>query len=249
MLVANKLDTETSLEALLTKAIVRKENGLLVPEENFIEKMMMFPEAEYYLYSHWFSPFIFGDYLDNGFDVYNEKAGEEIDQKYISNSTVLNSLHYFKGISARYRKNWELYTNELLKINSLRGWEYCGVFENLNNSGLATAYAPESNASLNDKFDTEGNGFVSWYETQKNDEVYKFFTNHLEYGNGVNYAQTFVTSSKSQRVLLKLGFGGLIKVFVNDVLVVQQDEDIVSEMDAITYVINLQEGANRIVVI
>ena len=34
-------------------------------------------------------------------------------------------------------------------------------------------------------------------------ESYQFFTNHIEYGHGVHYAQTFIRSPENKRVVLK----------------------------------------------
>lgn len=245
---AQKLDRDSSIEALLTNAIVRVENGLLTPEEDFVDKFMNFPDAEYYLYSQWFSTYLFGDYLKTGFDSFNTRAVDHIDDSKFLNPTIKNSTHYLKAIVARYRKDWITYEREMNKINAIQEWEYCGVFENLNNSGLATVYEPEHNSSLAAEFDTRGNGLAHWYKRKIINEAYNFFTNHYEYGSGVNYAQTFITAEEPTRVHLKIGHGGLFKLFVNDVLIVQEDNDIITEMDAITYAVTLQQGANRIVI-
>ncbi len=245
---AEKLNEKSSIEALLTKAIVRVENGLLTPQEDFVTQFMSFPDAEYYLYSEWFKTYLLRNYLETGYDSFNTRVGDQLDISTLSNPTVINATHYFKAILARYRKDWDLYEKEMAQINVIQDWEYCGVFENLNNSGLATVYEPENNATLSEEFDTRGNGLAHWYKKTKTNEVYNFFTNHSEYGNGVNYAQTFITAEESSRVHLKIGHGGLFKLFVNDVLIAQEDKDIRTEMDAITYAVTLQKGVNRIVV-
>lgn len=248
---ADKLNTSKSIENALTRAIVREENGLILRESNFLEKTIKFDDFENYLYALWNGGFFFWDYLETGFYADNVSAGKAIPLDIIENTTVKTGLQYYKAILSRYEKDWSTYKSQLSTINAIGDWEYCGVFENINNSGMDTVYEPERVADLGKLFDTQGNGKVGWYQAQEKSrryEAYGFFTNHKEYGSGVNFAQTFVEANDEQRVQLKVGYGGLLKIFVNDVLVIDNEKDVITELDALTYEVTLNKGANRILI-
>lgn len=249
--LVEKINTSKSIENALTRAIVKEENGLLIREENFLNQATSYDDFENYLYAFWNDSFFFWDYLETGFYADNISAGKAIPLDIINNTTVKSGLQYYKAVLARYEKDWTGYKSSLQAINALKDWEYCGVFENINNSGMEAVYEPEYISDLGKLFDTQGNGKVGWYENPNNTqakEAYGFFMNHREFGSGVNYAQTFVVSDTQQPVHLKVGYGGLLKVFVNDVLVVDNDKDVITELDAVTYEVTLNKGSNRILI-
>ncbi len=118
----------------------------------------------------------------------------------------------------------------------------------MNSSGIDIAYPPENTTEKSEVFDAQSNGLSWWSKVDEIDEVYQFFSNHMEYGNGIHYAQTFLKSDKNQTVIFKLGKSGPIRVWLNDVLVIEDDNDHITEMDALNYKVNLQEGVNRVLV-
>jgi hypothetical protein len=245
---ANKLNTNKNIESLLLQRLVNIENGKLKTDFNFIEDFIKSEDYEYYLFAGWDSPFFFGDYLDNGFSETSAKIPEYFNPEDINNTTIKNGLNYVLAVSNRFKRNWDGFEKNINKINSIREWEYCGVFENLNSSGFETPYMPEDEVSTSVKFDAQSNGFVSWYKPKKPNEAYNFFSNQTEFGGGVHYAQTFIISEEDQRVLLHLGKGGLNKLWLNDAMVSEEDEAYITELDAYTYAVNLKKGVNRILV-
>lgn len=244
----NTIDAKNDIESFILKKLVLLENGSMQCNPKEIEALVKYENYENYLFSNWKIPYVFNDYLDHGFDIYNIAAAQSISASKIKNTTVKNGLYYLQAVTKRYQYKQEEYKELMGKINSIRDWEHCGVFENLNSSGIDISYPPENNASPNAIFDARSKGEVSWYMPRKNNEVYQFFTNHSEYGAGVHYAQTFIQSPKTQRVRLKLGKSGLIRVYINDVLIVEEDDSYVTEMDAYTYELNLQKGVNRVLI-
>src|SRR5690606_14945801 len=84
------------------------------------------------------------------------------------------------------------------KVNAITDWQFCGVIENLNDSGLETAFEPETYAKNDKLFNAASNGKVGWYNpVDKQDSGgYHFFYNEQEYGAGVMYAQTFIRSEE-----------------------------------------------------
>ena len=54
----------------------------------------------------------------------------------------------------------------------------CGVFENLNSSGLDTEYEPELYAKDDKLFDANSNGLVGWFIPKtKSTQGYQYFVN------------------------------------------------------------------------
>lgn len=245
--LVNNLDINNDIESLMLKKIVQMENGMMQSDPEFISKLTAYTNFENYLFANWMLPFTFNDYIENGFDIYTYKAPHLINTSKISNSTVRNGLVYLQAITKRHKKHWSEFNNLINKINIIKDWEFSGVFENLNSSGIDMPYEPEEITSPNVKFNARSKGDASWYKPEMN-EVYRFFLNHAEFGSGVHYAQTFIHSSKKQKVHLKLGKGGLIRLWLNDVLIVESDEKHITELDAYTYEVNLQKGVNRILI-
>ncbi|NMH86535.1 transglutaminase domain-containing protein [Flavivirga algicola] len=246
--LVKKLNINDDIENLMLKKLVQMENGIMQSNSDFISKITSYSNYENYLFSNWMLPYFFNDYIENGFSNNTYKASNQIDASKISNSTVKGGLYYLQAITKRHKRQWEQYNNLLKNINVIHDWEYCGVFENLNSSGIEMPYPPEEITSSNIMFDAQSNGDAMWYKRRENNEVYNFFLNHSEYGSGVHYAQTFIYSPSDRRVHLKLGKGGLIRLWLNDALILESDDKYITELDAYTYAVNLQKGVNRILI-
>ena len=237
----------SDIKTLFTREIITNENGNLTPNPQFIEDAKTYPEFEQYLYAHWNQLYFFNEYISEGISQSTLKKITSIADYDFKDNTLKNAIFYLQLINFRHQHNWENYKQWGKKINALTNWEYCGVFENLNNSGLTISYEPENIADLNYLFDARNAGEVSWYKAPiSNGDPYSFFTNHDEFGSGVNYAQTFIESPSEKRAILRIGAGGKIRVWLNDILVYEYDKDGITEMDAHNIEINLAKGSNRI---
>ena len=242
---------EKSIELLISNEILRNENGFIDgASEGFLTKLTNFTDFEYYVYALWNDPFMFEDYLKTGFHQKNIKAINDISVSKINNKTILYGVKYLKGVVERDFKNVEKYNEAMHQIDAIKDWQYCGVFENLNKSGYDTSYEPELYAKNDKVFDANSNGTVNWYVPNKEyqKEPYQFFTNHSEYGYGVNYAQTFISSDEEQRVQLRIGNSSAFKVWLNDVLVYENDKDVDTDLDAYSVNVNLSKGTNRLLI-
>ncbi|WP_417237924.1 transglutaminase domain-containing protein [Bizionia sp.] len=246
--LTNSLKNTDDIENQILTSLVKMENGNMQGNTSFVQNISKFPEFEYYLFSNWTAPFFFSDYLDSGFNSISLKIPHVIDDNNISNNTIKNALYYIQAVTKRQEREWDDYFKFMDKVNAITEWEFCGVFENLNSSGIQEIYLPESNPMENTVFDAQSNGKASWYKPRNDKEVYSFFTNHAEFGSGVHYAQTFVDSPNEQRIKLRLGKSGFVRVFLNDVIIIDSENDYVTELDAYSYEVNLQAGINRILV-
>lgn len=238
-----------NIEEFIFREIVKTENGKFMQSDKFIEQLLNYDEFEPYLFAYWKDGFVFDDYLSDGLSPAAQKNIDQLSDHDFDSALLDNALQYLKAVASRQNGDFEGYYSDMQGLAGIREWQYCGVFENLNGSGIYTEYDPETIAVSKTGFDTQGRGIVNWYTPQGYEkEAYKFFTNHDEFGYGVNYAQTFVYSPKDQRVVLHTGRGGALKVFVNDVPVITETKDVFTEMWSNSVEVNLKKGYNRIVV-
>jgi hypothetical protein len=237
------------LESIILKQLVNNESGIFKPDPSFLPAFIKKKDMEYYLYALWKEDYVFSDYNDTGF---KKMVFDNIDfmtkQKY-THPQIINAMHYLKAASAREANDFDTFNENIDKISSVRDWQVCGVFENLNDSGINTVYPPESKAKSLKPFNANSNGYVNWYTPPAGEkEAYRFFVNHGEYGSGINYAQTFIKSPKKQTVYINFGSGKATKLWLNDVLIFEKDKDRKSDMDTYIIKVNLAKGNNRLLV-
>ncbi|MCL6294875.1 DUF3857 domain-containing protein [Jejuia spongiicola] len=234
------------LQGLVINEILREENGQFFSNKPFINKVLSQKDFEYYLYALWNKTYFFDNYLATGLNGKNKRILEEVSKSKITNATIKDAIIYLNSVVARHSNNWERYFSLNDSIKVIKDWEYCGVFENLNESGLDSYYPPETLPFSKTDFDAKSNGYVNWYKSNNAKEAYQFFTNHEEFGSGVNYAQTFVTAKADKEVSLRIGCGSAFKVWLNDVIVFENTEDVITELDAYKLNLTIPKGTNRL---
>ena len=244
-LLLNNLEAN-DIKGLVINEILREENGQFVANKPFINKFLSQKDFEYYLYALWNKTYFFDTYLTTGLNEKNKRILEEVSKVDLNNSTVKDAITYLNSVFARHHNDWKTYFELNNSINVIKDWQYCGVFENLNKSGLDRNYEPETLAYSKTDFDAKSNGFVNWYAAKNTKEAYQFFTNHDEFGSGVNYAQTVISTDKDRRVTLRIGNGSAFKVWLNDVLLYENQEDVITELDAYKLNITIPKGDNRL---
>ncbi|MBF4984739.1 tetratricopeptide repeat protein, partial [Nonlabens mediterrranea] len=246
--LVKKLD-QSDVENYYLKQIVLKENGEIANGYNYLEGLTKKENFEPYLFASWHETFLFSDYESQGFAPLELRRLQEIATPEFQNASLRDAYFYMKSIHAEVSRDFEQQKQFVASIKNIENWELVGPFENLNDSGLNITYAPEEMATSTKGFDTNGNGIVNWYVAPDNPlSPYKDFINHDEYGNKINYAQTFIQSDKEQRAVLHLGRGGIIKVFLNDVEILEDKEDVRTEIDAHQIEVTLQAGTNRLLI-
>ncbi len=248
-MAAIRKSKDDEITDFLSKEIIKAENGNFTNPDGFISRLMEYPDFEYYLYALWTQNFFFDNYIESGFNNKNSKNIKDIDLGRIKDPTVLEAMKYLKSIVSRHTNDWAAYYRMNSEMASIKKWQFCGTFENLNGSGLDITYDPESKAYSEEDFNANSNGFINWYgngDFQK--EAYQFYTNHTEYGAGVNYAQTFINNPEDQRVVLRLGSSALVKVWVNDVPILENTNDGITDLDAYNVAFTLPKGENRLLI-
>jgi transglutaminase-like putative cysteine protease len=239
---------DNSTEWLILNEISRIELGQLEKNKDFIEKFLKQDDFEHYLFAFWSNPFIFDDYLGDGFNDHIVEAINKITPDKVENIDLVDALVYLRSAERRHFNDWESYYQQNAQINSIKDWQYCGAFENMNKSGIDKFHEPETEASNDKVFDARSNGSLKWYPGIGKKEAYQFYENHVEYGSGVHYAQTFITSSIDQRVTLRLGSGSAFKIFLNDIEIFKNDKDVNTDLNGYELKVNLPKGTNRLLI-
>lgn len=239
---------DNTIQNLIVNEMLRVENGQFRTNKDFLPAFLNDADYQYYLYALWNENYLFNTYLETGFNSKNIGAIRSVAKKNPTHSTIKDAIIYLESVLARDSKDWKTYNSKMNNIPSFRHWQYCGVFENLNKSGLDRVYGPETNANSDAPFDAESNGFVNWYTAKNQEEAYQFFTNHEEYGSGVNYAQTFVTASQDETVILRIGSGSAFKLWLNDVVIFENKQDVVTDLDAYQVKVTFPKGNNRLLI-
>lgn len=235
----------TNIDLLFLDAFINEESGQIDFDDSLIRALEKLPNSENYI-----PPFINRSLvLSNVSNVYyNDLSYKKVD--FLASSPKFQNLPiviYRKAILDRIRKK---YDNSLKKINELGAitqWQFCGVFENLNSSGLDTEYEAELHAKNDKLFDANSNGKIGWYNPKKAlNEAYHFFANEGEYGSGIIYAQTFIQAKEKKDYILSFGASLGLKIFLNDREIYFNQDIKRSNLDAYSIKIALEKGNNRL---
>lgn len=235
----------SNIDLLFLDAFLDEEQGKLYYDESLLKNIENLPNSQYYIAPFINKGFISGNINSEGFD---DTMLKKID--FLGNSEKFKNLPvtiYRKAISERKKLNYDEAIKYFDALHVITQWQFCGVFENLNGSGLDTEYEPETHPESDLLFNANSNGQVGWYVPKKyQKEAYHFFSNEAEYGSGIIYAQTFITVPDDKQYLLSFGTSIGIKVFINDVEVYVNNETGKTNLDAFNLKLNLKKGTNRI---
>lgn len=235
----------TNIDLLFLDAFIDEESGKINFDEALIKNLEKLPNSQYYI-----APFINRDIVLSNItdDACNDFTYKKID--YLSSSPKFKDLpivKYRKAIFERKRMQFEEAKKSFALLGTINNWQFCGVFENLNGSGLDIEYEPEIYAKNDKLFDANSNGKIGWYNPKsKKDEGYQFFINEGEYGYGIIYAQTFVDSPEKKSFLLSFGASQGLKIFLNDKEIYFNQDIKRTNLDAYTIKIDLEKGINRL---
>lgn len=138
---------------------------------------------------------------------------------------------------------------EFEQIGSITKWMCVGSFENISASGFDKDYEPIKNPKVSTQFKNKLGAKVNWftlYDVRLDrwvDLEYYFYA-----GNSVIYSQNFVNSPTEQKVHLRFGVSGSIKVWLNDQLILSEAEERNNDFDSYWVETTLKKGYNRVLV-
>src|SRR5262249_1452884 len=155
-------------------------------------------------------------------------AHQELGEYYRHHADLLKSDHHYKG------------------VNAVRDWMLIGPFENVSASGFDKDFPLESEFISDKTYEGKKGIPARWYRPV----VYQpnYWINFRQYyieKEAIYYANTFIISPKRQKVQLRVGTSGSVKVFLNDEQLLEHFEEINNDLDTYLIETELQEGANR----
>lgn len=134
-------------------------------------------------------------------------------------------------------------------IGSVDKWQMLGEFENISASGYNKSFGalehPESNYRVKNKAGAE----VTWFAVNNlRNDYWLDFEYHFITNNSIVYAQTFVYSPIDQAIELRLGTSGSYKMWLNDKIISETDEERNNDLDTYNGRGKLKAGYNRVLI-
>lgn len=203
---------DSDIDLFFTHLILQKENGKIFYKDEGIDSFIKFPNSDLYLKAI----SIYHPYFEFEISAYSPYKSSIVDKlfqldKFKTNPNIIDA----KLVFDKYQK---IQPSTPYNINTINNWQVCGVFENLNNSGLHSVYEPELYAKNDKDFNAGINGIVSWYNP-KNNYLTKGYYNSINeniYGSGIIYNQIFIESNEDKLVDIYFEYANGIKIFLND---------------------------------
>lgn len=205
----------------------------------------IFPEANAYVYALWFEEAILGNY--------GKKKGKQLDNlnRILSeprfNGSLKAAAAYFKGM--HYFSGQQPDSAEMIfpKMGALYNWQFVGAFDNISGSGFNKEYGPIKEPNTGKGFTSYNNTTIDWFKPLYTDTHGWMFVGPLfPSTTAVGYAQTFVNADADKDAILCLGGKGAMKVWVNDKLLISEEEERRTELDQYNVRCHLNKGYNRI---
>ncbi len=203
------------------------------------------PSAE--LFALWFEDGVVGQpnkHKPFQFDLMKKiEKDERLKDKFEEIIKYRLSFHY------RIANNFEQYNQYDQNISSIKKWSLVGPFDNVMNSGFNKDFGVLQNPKTGKSFTSRYGADIQWFTPEQNTlNGYFFKTYHFSSFNSIIYAQSFVESSIEQDVLLKIGYSGSLKVWLNDSLAYTEQERRRTEIDYFQIKCHLNKGYNRVLV-
>lgn len=215
--------------------------------EKYPAPLTQMENADPYLYALWFTEPMMGQY--------SKKKGKQLAamNDLVSNSKYHGSLRaaasYVKGMHYVFGGRFDSAHTEFKKAGALESWQFVGPFDNTCGSGFNKDYAPIKEPVSAKGFMSSNNNMVNWFSPlQFTNEAWVFVQPFYSQSSAVGYAQCFVNSPQEQDVVFCLGGYGALRAWVNDKLLVAEQEARRTELDAYLVKCHLNKGYNRVLV-
>ncbi len=135
------------------------------------------------------------------------------------------------------------------KISSIDKWSLVGPFDNVMNSGYNKDFGVLQNPEKEKSFQSKYGAEVKWFVPPTCTWSGYFFKDYNFYSsNSIVYAQSFVESAEERDVIMKFGYSGSLKVWLNDSLAYSEPNRRMTEIDYFQVKCHLNKGFNRILI-
>jgi predicted Zn-dependent protease len=229
---------------ILLEAYEMNSAGFL---DRYPNPLDVFTDINPYVYALWFNDAVLGDY--------GVKTGKQL----ANLERVLNEPRFHGSLkaAANYFKGFHYFSGQMMdsaalafpKIGALESWQFVGAFDNISGSGFNKEYGPVKDPSAGKGFTSYNNTTIDWFKPLLITQQGWVFVGSLFPANtAVGYAQTFVNADADKDAILCLGGRGSLKVWVNDKLLIAEEEERATELDQYNVRCHLNKGYNRILV-
>lgn len=164
-------------------------------------------------------------------------------------SRLIAGTLYVLHMSEIMKYNTKVAYDYSARIKNIEDWMMVGPFDNTMNSGFDKDFGVLNQPNADVKFKSKYGADVQWFVPKhKSKDGYTLKHLYFNSNNSIVYAQTFAKVDVEKDVLLKFGYSGSLKLWVNDSLIYEESEHRKTEMDYYAYKIRLNQGHNRILV-
>ncbi|PQL90615.1 transglutaminase domain-containing protein [Apibacter adventoris] len=237
---------DSNFNYLFLDAIISIEEGQMFFDDKFVKSFVKISPDASYIYPLINQPFMFVN-TDLGEDTYTCKKMDVLasSKKYEAEDVIIQ----YKLYCDKKRGDIESYNNFTKALNNVDKWQFCGVFENLNGSGIDIQYEPEIYAKNDRLFNANANGKVGWYNQKYYQNIgFHSYDNEKEYAPGIIYAQSFIESPIEQTVFLQLGTNNEFKAFLNDCEIYSTHNKGYKETGSVLLKLKLPKGVSRLLI-
>lgn len=202
------------------------------------------------------SPYLYAMWFNGNINIDDRTQGKE-EIEFLENIIENEKVNETVKASARYRLinnytvDYDFKKVQALseEIGAITEWSFTGVFDNTSGSGFNKDYEAIHQPEASARFKNKNNAEVYWFKPQyRHFDPWTVFVNTLNRSQGVLFAQTFANNPTARDLILKMGGEGSMKVWVNDKLVIENEENLRTELDYFQRKIHLPAGVNRILV-
>ncbi|SCC50721.1 Transglutaminase-like superfamily protein [Chitinophaga costaii] len=204
-----------------------------------------FRKPDPYFYALWFTDAVLGEY--------KRKSGYELDNlhRMISDSSLDGSLRAAGEYAYSHHLACSNQAGQMAAhfaaMGAIEHWSHVGPFDNISGSGFDKDYGPIHEPHTGKGFISLNNTPIDWF-TPAAPQGWVILEMAFPVSAAIGYSQSFVKSEKDTDGFLCLGGAGTFKVWVNDrLLIVEQDENL-TELDEYNVPVHLHAGYNRILV-
>ncbi len=235
--------TDEAMTLILLNTLEGKEDNLSIMRE-VIDKMN---DPSPYLYSMWFNDAVTDGYARKKSDrlkfVKNLLKNDKV------NASIKAATGYVLGMHYGYENDMKSAVKYWNQVQSVHNWQFVGPFDNSSGSGFDKFYGPAEQAKAEARFTSKTNSEIHWFTPKYYEQdPWTSTVYHVEASQAVIYAQTFMDLPEAREVIVALGGSGNLKLWINDKLVISEEEERTTELDIYNRRATLPAGTNRIVV-
>lgn len=235
--------------AYLDLCLVNKSNHN--NEEAFNDFLLFYKNATNpypYIYALWSSEFLRGD-GSAALDKPHVDFFEQLRADAKAGATLRAMANAALGSYYESVNDYDKAKTFFKELNVIDQWSITGSFDNLSGSGFDKDFGVLAHPQSDAVFKNDKDADVKWFAVKnfRNDRWLDFAYNFYP-ENMIVYAQSFVNSNIDQTVNMMTGVSGSLKIWVNDQLVIREEDERNTDLDVYNSTVKLHKGYNRILV-